>query len=91
MKPVEGPITTDFFEPRPLSKPPEERDHIHGAIDIGAPKGSPIKAPEKGTAFGWVARRLEGGQYWPEIPTIHGLPMYFRNYHHSGVELEQSP
>ena len=34
--PVKGKITTDFYEPRPLSNPGE---HVHGAVDIAAPVG----------------------------------------------------
>lgn len=95
MKPVDGPITTDFFERRSLAtvkalenpdltpderKELEDKLHPHGAVDIGALMSSPIKAPEAGLAFGWVGRRPESGQYWPELPTINDLPMYFRNY-----------
>lgn len=80
MIPTEGPITTDFFEPRPLSKPLDQRDHVHGAIDIGAPTSSPIKAPESGSAFGWMSTRPEEGMYWPEIPIVNDFQMHFRNY-----------
>ena len=79
IKPVEGNITTDFFEPRPLSKPIDERDHVHGAIDIGAPTNTVIRAPEDGFAIAWCAWRKEG-QYWPNSPVVNGRPFSFRNY-----------
>ena len=78
--PVEGRITTDYFEPRPLSKPPDKRDHVHGAIDIAAPVSSVIRAPERGTVFAWCAYRLEPGKYWPEMPMVHGVPFQWCNY-----------
>ena len=80
MKPVDGNITTDFFDPRPLSKPPEKRDHVHGAIDIGAASGSPIRMPELGTVWLWAAFRSKGGMVWPETPTINGEGNPFCNY-----------
>ena len=57
MIPVQGRISTPFDQPRPLSKPPEERDHVHGAIDIGAAIDSPIFAPESGELYVWAAFR----------------------------------
>lgn len=80
MRPVDGPVTTDFFEPRPLSKPPEERDHNHGAIDISAPIGTPIHAPEKGEVFAWCSYRIKPGQVWPNAPVINGGANSFCNY-----------
>ena len=43
--PVEGKITADFNEMRPLSVDPELRNHVHGAIDISAPVNTPIFCP----------------------------------------------
>lgn len=80
MKPVQGNISTDFFEMRPLSKPPEKRDHNHGAIDIAAPVATPIRAPEDGTAFAWCAYRTTPGTYWPDMPTVNGLLHHWCNY-----------
>jgi hypothetical protein len=70
MMPVEGRITTDFVEPRPLSVPPGQRDHIHGAIDIAAAVGTPIKCPESGVAWAWCAFRPKSGIYWPNLPVV---------------------
>ena len=76
MRPVAGRVTTDFTEMRPVHAP----RHMHGAIDIGAPKGEAIHAPERGTVFGWAAYRPNMGEYWPDIPMINGALMPWRNY-----------
>lgn len=60
IKPVDGPITAPFDQMRPLSRPVEERTHVHGAIDIAAPIGAMIKAPEAGlVACAAIMRRDE--------------------------------
>ena len=70
MNPVIGKLTTNFTEKRPLSKPLNERDHIHGAIDIAAPTGTPIYMPENGFAFAWAAYRPKAEMYWPTMPEL---------------------
>jgi len=70
MNPVIGKLTTNFTEQRPLSKPLDERDHVHGAIDLAAPRGTPIYMPENGFTFAWAAYRPKAGMYWPEMPEI---------------------
>ncbi len=47
-------LTTEFYEPRPLSKPEEHRNHVHGAWDIAVPVGTPIRAPEDGIGWWWI-------------------------------------
>ena len=94
MRPTNGFVTTDFYEPRPLSKPPEKRDHNHGAIDIRGSIGDPIFAPEDGTVFAWCAFRNMPGQLWPEMPTINGVNNQFCNYFYDtfgGVLILSSP
>ena len=80
MKPVQGRITTDFYEPRPLSKPIEKRDHVHGAIDIGVSMGTPILMPEDGRLWRWAAFRYEQGEVWPEMPILIDYGNSFCNY-----------
>lgn len=77
MRPVQGTITTDFFEPRPISNPGK---HIHGAIDVAAPVGTPILAPESGTVFAWAAFRVKEATYWAQMPVINGAGLPFCNY-----------
>jgi len=77
MIPVEGRISSSFFEPRPMSNPGA---HIHGAIDIGASQGASIVAPEAGVAFAWCAFRPEEGLVWPSPISVNGARMPFSNY-----------
>lgn len=80
MKLVHGTVTADFYQPRPLSRPLDQRDHIHGAIDIAAPVGTLIRAPESGEVFYWASFRQAVGQVWPEQPMINGQLFTFCNY-----------
>lgn len=48
LRPVDGPTTSRFDDPRPLSNPGQ---HPHGALDIAAQVGAPINAPEAGDYF----------------------------------------
>lgn len=41
-------ISAGFNQMRPLSRPENERTHVHGAVDIPAPAGYEIVAPERG-------------------------------------------
>jgi len=76
-RPTEGKITSGFNEPRPMSDPGK---HIHGAIDIGDPVGTPIKAPESGSAFCYVGVRQDDGEYWPKMPMLHDKLFHWCNY-----------
>lgn len=76
-RPTPGKITSCFHDPRPLSDPGK---HVHGAIDIADPIGTPIKAPESGSAFCYIGVRSDGCEYWPEIPMIHGKLFPWCNY-----------
>ncbi len=51
-----GQITAPFNESRPLSIPPGERTHVHGAIDLAGGEGI-IRAPVSGQAQGVVIYR----------------------------------
>lgn len=95
IEPVSGSVSSGFFDLRPYAVVKElertdlsqdERDeieaklHKHASTDYKALMSTPIVAPEDGLAFGWAAFRREPGIYWPNIPIINELPMYFRNY-----------
>jgi len=77
MKPVNGTISTDFYEPRPIDNPGE---HVHGAIDIAAPMNSEIFAPEAGEVMAWCAYRPKAGTYWPDMPILNGNALPYCNY-----------
>ncbi len=80
MKPIDGYITTNFYEPRPLSKPLEKRNHNHGAIDLAGSIGDPIIAVEAGEVYAWCAYRIEPSTYWPTMPIVNGYGNQFANY-----------
>jgi len=77
MRPIDGALTTDFFEPRPISNP---GDHIHGAVDLAAPINTEIHAPEAGVVFAWAAYRPEAPMYWPDVPVINRRGLPYCNY-----------
>jgi len=57
MTPIHGGvITTPFSEPRPLSVPPAQRTHVHGALDVAGGDGI-VRAPADGTAQGFAIYR----------------------------------
>ncbi|MFP4378693.1 MAG: M23 family metallopeptidase [Spirochaetales bacterium] len=50
-------LTAPFDQMRPLSVPESQRTHVHGAIDLAAPVGTPILATEAGMLYYFVAFR----------------------------------
>ncbi len=48
---IEGRISSDFDQMRPLSLPPRKRTHVHGAWDLSVPIGTKIFAPEDGLLY----------------------------------------
>lgn len=70
-------VTGEFDEPRPLSAPPEKRDHIHGAIDLACAVGTHIVAPAYGYAYYWIGIRHKDGQYFPPEYDIEWNYGYF--------------
>lgn len=84
--PVQGArrISAGFDQPRPLSRPPEQRTHIHGAIDIPAATGTMIVAPESGDLYGFFA--IRGGDVARSIEEafgrVHLIPFDLRNHYY---------
>jgi len=73
-------ISAGFSELRPLSKPPEDRDHPHGGVDLAVVEGTPIYAPERGEVE-WHAQFRRGRAYHDVYRPYEGGPKYaFRNY-----------
>ena len=78
--PVKGTISAGFNELRPLSKPLESRDHVHGAIDIAAPVNTPIYVPEDGELFiAQIVRSNKRGK-WNEMKWKDREAFPFQNY-----------
>lgn len=89
--PVKGyRITSRFDELRPLSKPPEERDHVHGALDLAVPVGSDIVAPEAGNVFWHYQVRKDSGTHnvWWEDGQWYAFSNYFSDVWGGLVVLE---
>lgn len=64
--PVEsGTITARFDQLRPLSA--ERPTHVHGAVDIAAPVGTPIVAPERGMLHYFAAYRPNTSRSMSEL------------------------
>jgi len=59
--PAHGTISARWSDPRPLSNPGE---HVHGALDISAPVGTPIVAPQAGTVYRFCLLRPPAGGSW---------------------------
>lgn len=74
-----GRITAGFDQPRPLSVPPDQRDHKHGAIDLAAPVGTSIIAPEDGALFYFCAIRSGSARSFSEID-LSGVPFDFAGH-----------
>jgi hypothetical protein len=80
-RPVEGPVGAlgHWDTPRPLDSTP--KTHIHGALDIIAPVGTPIVAPERGKVCGFKLTRPEGRtDVWVRSVGDRGLPWNFYTY-----------
>jgi len=77
MRPVVGKITSRFTDPRPLSNPGE---HIHGAIDIAAPVGTKIYAPESGVVFAQQSLRCDESRRWAHPVEVDRWPNPFCQY-----------
>jgi len=73
-------ISTPFDELRPLTVPPKERTHVHGAIDISARTGTTIHAPERGTVFYFAAIRDSLRRTMKELDLVG--PFDFRGEHY---------
>jgi len=79
-RPVEGPITSRWDEPRPLSHPGLWN---HGAIDIVAEVGTPIIAPEAGWPYAFCLFRPEGRtDEWIDELKLDGATFPWTNYRH---------
>lgn len=77
LMPIKGGVITQHF----LDKSAADDSHIHGALDFGAPIGTPILAPEDGYIFGYQSIRSADGLFWLDLPKVHEFEKFaFSNY-----------
>lgn len=76
-----GRITAGFNQMRPLSRPPEQRTHVHGAVDLAAPTGTRILAPEAGTVVCLALMRPSETIAASRIPRIR-IDFDIRNHYY---------
>jgi len=75
-------VSATFEQMRPLSVPKEERTHIHGAIDIPAPSGTEIIAPEDGVVVCFAAMRRSRNLGGGEMPDMDLAGFDIRGHHY---------
>ncbi len=78
--PVKGRVSAAFDEMRPLSVPPESRNHFHGAVDIAADVNTLIFAPEDGLLYVLCILRSNIHESWNEMEWRDGEKFPFQNY-----------
>ena len=62
--PCMGKVTAPWGQMRPLSVPEAERDHVHGAIDIGGAGIVPLLAPAACDVYRFCIVRPQTGGEW---------------------------
>ena len=63
-RPCLGKITARWADMRPLSVPAPERDHVHGAVDIGGVGVVPLMAPAACDVYRFIVVRPPDGSGW---------------------------
>lgn len=77
----EGRVSVGFDQMRPLSAPPEQRTHPHGALDIAARTGERIIAPEGGMLHYWLAFRPDKTRRISELNHVV-FPFHFQGHNY---------
>lgn len=88
-----GRVTATWDEPRPLSVPEAQRDHVHGALDIAGGEGL-VRAPAEGFATAYIVRRDSSsrGAEWlqHDKPEIIAAPRHLFYDVYGGVVVLQT-
>ena len=82
--PVEGELTTDFAEIRYVNNEPSSSRH--SGIDLAAPKGTPVKAPNNGIVVFSMEGLLSPGN---TIVLDHGLGLFTSYYHLDTIDVKK--
>ncbi|NLJ57253.1 MAG: M23 family metallopeptidase [Tissierellia bacterium] len=82
--PVEGRITTDFAEIRYVNDEPSSSRH--SGLDLAAPIGTPIKAPNKGLVVFSMEGLLSPGN---TVVIDHGMGLFTSYYHLDTINVEK--
>lgn len=79
-----GRFTAGYHQPRPLAS--ETPTHVHGAIDVAAPVGTPVLAPEAGRLHYFAAFREDRSRKMGELDLSRfpfqflGRPYFYDTY-----------
>ncbi|MFA9422036.1 MAG: M23 family metallopeptidase [Sedimentibacter sp.] len=82
--PVEGELTTDFAEIRYVNN--EQSSSRHSGLDIAAPKGTLVKAPNNGVVVFAMDGLLSSGN---TVVIDHGMGLFTSYYHLDNIEVEK--
>ncbi|HOW23353.1 MAG TPA: M23 family metallopeptidase [Sedimentibacter sp.] len=82
--PVEGELTTDFAEIRYVNNEPSSSRH--SGLDLAAPKGTPVLAPNKGIVTFAMEGLLSPGN---TIVIDHGMGLFTSYYHLDTINVEK--
>lgn len=82
--PVEGELTTDFAEIRFVNN--EQSSSRHSGLDIAAPKGTEIKAPNNGVVTFAMEGLLSPGS---TVVIDHGMGLFTSYYHLDSIAVEK--
>lgn len=82
--PVEGELTTDFAEIRFVNN--EQSSSRHSGLDLAAPKGTEIKAPNNGIVTFAMEGLLSPGS---TVVIDHGMGLFTSYYHLDSIKVEK--
>lgn len=82
--PVEGELTTDFAEIRYVNNEPSSSRH--SGLDLAAPTGTPVKAPNKGLVTFAMEGLLSPGS---TVVIDHGMGLFTSYYHLNTIDVKK--
>lgn len=82
--PIEGELTTDFAEIRYVNNEPSSSRH--SGLDLAAPTGTPIKAPNNGIVTFSMEGLLSPGS---TVVIDHGMGLFTSYYHLNSIDVKE--